>query len=143
MSGEPTVAFVCVQNAGRSQMAAAFANREKRRRGVDVRILTGGTDPADQVHPEVLEVMNERSIDLSDKRPREITAEGLASADVVITMGCSAGEVCPANFDGENRDWDLDDPDDRDLEAVRVIRDDIRRRVTILFDELEQDQDVG
>lgn len=134
---KPVVAFVCVQNAGRSQMATAFAEREQRRRSLDVQILTGGTDPADHVHTEVIDVMKEKGIDLSNRTPREILPDDLASADIVITMGCSAGDVCPANFTGDNRDWGLNDPDGQDLDSVRTIRDDIQRRVTHFFDELE------
>lgn len=132
------VAFVCVQNAGRSQMATAFAERERDRRGLedDVEILTGGTRPADHVHEEVVQVMREREIDLSEKTPREITSEELQETDYVITMGCSAQDVCPATWSGENRDWGLDDPDGRELDEVREIRDEIERRVSDLFDEL-------
>ncbi|UPV75574.1 low molecular weight phosphatase family protein [Halorussus limi] len=132
------VAFVCVQNAGRSQMATAFAERERERRGVSesVEIVTGGTDPADHVHEEVVEVMAERDFDLSDRTPREVTHEELQDCDYVITMGCSAEDVCPATWAGENRDWGLDDPDGRDLDAVRAIRDEIEGRVADLFDEL-------
>jgi protein-tyrosine-phosphatase len=135
----PSVAFVCVQNAGRSQMATAFAKRENQRRNMNVRILTGGTEPADRVHPEVVEVMNERGIDLSDNIPRRIKPEELHSCNLVITMGCEAEDVCPANYYGENRDWDLDDPHGKDLESVRSIRDDIKRRISILFDQLDGD----
>lgn len=134
-----TIAFVCVQNAGRSQMATAFARRENDRRETNVRIITGGTDPADEVHEEVVETMLERRIDLNDQKPRKIQSEELQSADYVITMGCSADDVCPANFTGQNRDWDLEDPDGKDPETVRSIRDDIKRRVNILFDELEEE----
>jgi arsenate reductase len=132
------VAFVCVQNAGRSQMAAAFAERERRERGVEeeIEVLTGGTRPADHVHDEVVEVMRERGIDLSSKTPREITFEEIRGADYVITMGCSAQDVCPASWGGVNRDWGLDDPDGRSLDEVRAIRDEIERRVAALFDEL-------
>ena len=132
-----TIAFVCVQNAGRSQMATALAERENSRRKTNVRILTGGTDPADHVHPEVVEVLEEKGIDRSETKPKEIQPEELQSSDVVITMGCSAENVCPANYAGESRDWDLEDPDGKELNEVRAIRDEINRRVTILFDELE------
>lgn len=131
-------AFVCVQNAGRSQMAAAFAERERDRRDAEhVEIITGGTDPADHVHDEVIEVMQEVGIDLSGRTPREVTSEVLQDCDYVITMGCSAEGVCLATWNGENRDWGLDDPDGRDLDVVRTIRDDIERRVAALFEELE------
>jgi len=135
------VAFVCVQNAGRSQMATAFAQRERERRNVEdaIDVLTGGTQPADHVHDEVIEAMREMDIDLSDRTPRDITPEELQDADIVITMGCSAQDVCPATWSGENRDWDLDDPHEQPIETVREIRDEIRSRVNELFDELDAD----
>lgn len=119
-------------------MAAAFAKRERDRRGVEnqLDVLTGGTRPADRVHDEVLTVMRERGFDLSDRTPREITVDEIREADYVITMGCSAQEVCPVAWSGESRDWGLDDPAGRNLDAVRGIRDEIERRVGALFDEL-------
>ena len=78
-------------------------------------ISTGGTDPAESVHEEVVEVMREKDVDLSDRTPREVTREELRDCDYVITMGCSAEGVCPATWSGESRDWGLDDPDGRDL----------------------------
>ena len=142
MSGIVGVAFVCVQNAGRSQMATAFAEREARERSLDwLEIVTGGTDPADHVHEEVVEVMAEEGIDLSEKTPREVTFEELQDCDYVVTMGCSAKDVCPATWSGENRDWGLDDPDGKDLDAVRAIRDEIESRVAALFDELEVERE--
>ncbi|MFC4549584.1 MULTISPECIES: low molecular weight phosphatase family protein [Halorussus] len=141
MSERVGVAFVCVQNAGRSQMATAFAEREVRERGLDwLDIVTGGTDPADHVHEEVVEVMAEEGIDLSEQTPREVTFEELQDCDYVVTMGCSAKDVCPATWSGENRDWGLDDPDGKDLDAVRAIRDEIESRVAALFDELEAER---
>lgn len=158
------VAFVCVKNAGRSQMAHAFAEREVRRRdgpregerrsreceegrrsrereegrrGLDdVELVTGGTDPADGLHENVIAVMREVGIDLSDRTPRAVTADELADADVVVTMGCSAEGVCPATWRGDARDWDLDDPHGTPVEATREIRDDVERRVDALLDEL-------
>ncbi|SFG92736.1 Protein-tyrosine-phosphatase [Halopelagius inordinatus] len=136
---EATFGFVCVQNAGRSQMSAAFAERERRRRGLEgrVEVRTGGTVPADAVHPEVVEVMREEDIDLSDRVPREVSEDELDSCDVVATMGCSTLEL---DADVEVRDWDLDDPHGRDVERVREIRDDIERRVAGLFDEYFADE---
>ena len=133
------VAFVCVQNAGRSQMAYAIAERERERRGAGDRIefVTGGTDPAEAVHPVVVEAMDQVGIDLSDRTPREITPEEVETCDVVVTMGCSAEGVCPATWRGDARDWALDDPHGRDLDAVREIRDEIESHVRALFDELE------
>ncbi|WP_135823462.1 arsenate reductase/protein-tyrosine-phosphatase family protein [Halorussus ruber] len=141
MSDGARVGFVCVQNAGRSQMATAFAEREARERGLEwLEVLTGGTDPADHVHEEVVEVMAERDFDLSGRTPREVTPQELQDCDYVITMGCSAKDVCPATWSGENRDWGLDDPDGRDLDAVREIRDEIETRVGELFEELERER---
>jgi protein-tyrosine-phosphatase len=132
------VAFVCVQNAGRSQMAAAFARRERDRREASERIeiLTGGTRPAERVHGVVVEAMRERDIDLGDRTPREVTPEELRAVDLVVTMGCSASDVCPATWNGESRDWGLDDPHERPIEEVRAIRDEVEERVVALFDEL-------
>ncbi|MFW6321061.1 MAG: low molecular weight phosphatase family protein [Halohasta sp.] len=132
------IAFVCVQNAGRSQMATAFAERARAELDAEgrIEIETGGTQPADHVHPEVVEVMKEKGFDLSDRVPRAVTPDDLRAMDLVITMGCSAEGVCPAAWNGESRDWDLDDPDGQGLDSVREIRDDIERRVDALFEEL-------
>lgn len=125
--------FVCVQNAGRSQMSAAFAERERARRGIeDLEILTGGTYPAETVHEEVVEAMAELDVDLSGREPREISTEELESCDVVATMGCSTLEL---DADVDVRDWDLEDPHGRSVAEVRAIRDEIEERVTALFDE--------
>jgi protein-tyrosine-phosphatase len=133
------VAFVCVQNAGRSQMSTAFAEIERDRRGLhgDVEILTGGTHPADHVHDEVVEIMRELDVDLSDRVPREITTEELASCDYVATMGCSTLELDADADDVDVRDWALTDPDGRSVEEVRAIRDEIEGRVSELFDGIE------
>ena len=132
--------FVCVQNAGRSQMSAAFAERERdlRELGDTLDILTGGTHPAERVHEEVITVMRERDIDLSDRTPREVSTGELESCDVVATMGCSTLELDAENVDV--RDWALDDPHGQDLDTVREIRDDIEQRVKALFDEFYPDE---
>lgn len=137
------VAFVCVENAGRSQMAAAFAARERARRGLEgaVDLRSGGTDPAAGVHGVAVEAMAEVGIDLSDARPREIARDELADADVVVTMGCSVDDVCPATWRGDARDWGLADPKGRSLAAVRPVRDEIETRVGALFDELQAAND--
>ena len=129
------IAFVCVQNAGRSQMSAAFAERERAERGLedDVEIVTGGTHPADHVHSEVVETMAEVGIDLSDRTPREVSTAELETCAVVATMGCSTLDL---DADTDVRDWALDDPDGRDPDAVRAIRDEIARRVAALFDDV-------
>lgn len=126
--------FVCVQNAGRSQMSAAFARRERARRGLEdeVEILTGGTDPADEVHPEVVDAMRELDIDLTDREPQAVSDKELNSCTVVATMGCSTLDL---DADVTVRDWALDDPHGQSVERVREIRDEIERRVSDLFDE--------
>ena len=131
-----TLGFVCVQNAGRSQMATAFAERERDRRGLEdsVEIITGGTHPAGSIHDEVVAVMQDHEIDLSDRVPREASTTELESCDVVATMGCSTLELDAEEIDV--RDWALTDPDGQDLDQVREIRNDIEQRVTDLFDEV-------
>ena len=131
-----TLGFVCVQNAGRSQMATAFAERERDRRGLEdsVEIITGGTHPADSVHDEVVAVMQDHEIDLSDRVPREVSTTELESCDVVATMGCSTLELDAEGADV--RGWALTDPDGQDLDQVREIRNNIEQRVTDLFDEV-------
>ncbi|WP_436906957.1 low molecular weight phosphatase family protein [Halosimplex marinum] len=143
-STDPTrIAFVCVQNAGRSQMSAAFAERERDRRGLDdrVEILTGGTRPADRVHGEVVDAMAEVGFDLTDRTPREISAEELRACDYVATMGCSTLDLGDAEGNVDVRDWALDDPDGQDGERVREIRDEIEKRVRALFDEFSDADD--
>jgi arsenate reductase len=139
MSERTTVAFVCVQNAGRSQMAAAFARREAAERELDgeVEVITGGTRPADHVHGEVVRAMQAVDIDVGERTPREVTVGELRDSDYVVTMGCSAEDVCPAGWAGENRGWELEDPDGKPPERVAEIRDEVESRVGALFDELE------
>jgi protein-tyrosine-phosphatase len=126
--------FVCVQNAGRSQMATAFAERERTDRGLEDRIaiVTGGTHPADHVYAGVADAMADLDIDISDREPRKVTTDELETCDLVATMGCSTLEL---DADVDVRDWALEDPHDRNAERVREIRDDVERRVEALFDE--------
>ena len=141
MSAEPVrVAFMCVRNAGRSQMATAFAERERAERDLTdrVAILTGGTDPAEHVHDVVVEAMGEVGIDLADREPRAITTAELESCDVVVTMGCSTLDLDADAAGVDVREWALADPGGQDLDRVRDIREDVRRHVRDLFDELEQ-----
>lgn len=119
-------------------MATAYAEREVEKRGLDVKIITGGTRPAEEVHGVVADVMEEEGFEIRDRTPREVTAEELADADYVVTMGCDASDVCPATFAGESRDWDLDDPGEATPEEVHEIRDEVRGRVSALFDEMEE-----
>jgi arsenate reductase len=136
-SAQIRIAFMCVQNAGRSQMSTAFAKRERERRNLDERvdILTGGTQPADHVHDQVIEIMDEVGFDLSENTPREISLAELQSCDYVATMGCSTLDVGEVGEGVDIRDWALEDPDGKDPERVREIRDDIEQRVADLFDE--------
>jgi arsenate reductase (thioredoxin) len=131
VSGPPTVLFVCVHNAGRSQMAAALLERLG---GDDVRVLSAGTHPAQEVHPGVLEAMREVGIDLDGRRPHRLEEAAVREADVVVTMGC--GDECPFHPGKRYEDWDLPDPAGQPLEQVRPIRDEIERRVRVLLDSL-------
>ncbi|MET9265774.1 arsenate reductase ArsC [Amycolatopsis sp. NPDC004079] len=127
----PEVLFVCVHNAGRSQMAAGLLHHHARGKVV---VRSAGSAPADTVNPAAVAVMAELGIDLSREFPQPLTAEGVRSADVVITMGC--GDACPV-FPGKRYlDWKLDDPAGLPVEQVRPIRDEIDRRVRALLAEL-------
>jgi protein-tyrosine-phosphatase len=128
---QPSALFVCVHNAGRSQMAAGFLAHLS---GGAVEVRSAGSMPADQINPTAVEAMLEVGIDIRDERPKVLTTEAVQASDVVITMGC--GDVCPI-FPGKRyEDWKLDDPAGQGIEAVRPIRDEIRARVLNLLDEL-------
>ena len=131
MSDTPEVLFVCVHNAGRSQMAAALLDHYADGR---VRVRSAGSVPADQLNPAVVDAMAERNLDISKEFPKPLTTEAVEAADVVITMGC--GDACPI-FPGKRYlDWELDDPAGLSVDAVRPIRDEIDRRVRALLAEL-------
>ena len=132
----PDVLFVCVRNAGRSQMAAALAAPLGRGR-VDVR--SAGSDPADAVHPEVIEVMREVGIDLEHARPKALQDAAIEAADVVVTMGC--GDACPVVPGKRYYDWDIEDPAGKTADEVREIRDEIADRVRDLLEELGVGED--
>lgn len=127
----PVVLFVCVHNAGRSQMAAALLDRHAAGR---VRVTSAGSTPADQVDPSVVQAMAEVGIDLSGEFPKPLAEEALASADVVVTMGCD--DACPIHPGKRYVDWDLPDPAGKTVDEVRPIRDEIDRRVIGLLSEL-------
>ncbi len=124
--------FVCLHNAGRSQMSQALFKRTAQGRHT---AASAGTTPAERVHPEVVTVMRELGIDLAGRHPQRLTAELAEPADVVVTMGC--GDECPYIPGKRYIDWDLEDPKDRPLDEVRATRDDIERRVRALVQELD------
>jgi arsenate reductase (thioredoxin) len=129
--GRPNVLFLCVHNAGRSQMAMGFLRHLAGDRAV---AWSGGAEPADEVNPAAIAAMRERGIDIATEVPRRWTEEVVRAADVVVTMGC--GDACPF-FPGKRYiDWELDDPAGRSVDEVRPIRDEIERRVRSLLDEL-------
>jgi len=131
MRERPSVLFVCVHNAGRSQMAAGYLTALS---GDAVEVRSAGSEPGDRVNPAAVEAMAEEGIDISGVRPTLLTTDAVQVSDVVITMGC--GDACPI-FPGKRyEDWALDDPAGQGLEAVRPIRDEIRQRVQALVDEL-------
>lgn len=130
-SGKPSVLFVCVHNAGRSQMAAAYLTHLA---GDEVEVRSAGSAPADQVNPAVVEAMAEEGIDISAEIPKVLTTDAVQASDVVITMGC--GDTCPVFPGRRYLDWALDDPAGQGVDAVRPIRDDIRERVENLVGEL-------
>jgi arsenate reductase (thioredoxin) len=126
-----TVLFVCLHNAGRSQMSQALFERAAAGRHT---ALSAGTTPGDRVHPEVVEVMRELGIDLADRKPKLLTQDLAEQADVIVTMGC--GDECPYIPGKRYIDWDLDDPKGGPVERVREIRDDIAQRVGGLVSEI-------
>ena len=134
MTGEtdrPEVLFVCVHNAGRSQMAAALLERAGAGQLV---VRSAGSEPAERLNPAVVEALAEVGIDVSHEFPKPLTGDAVRAADVVITMGC--GDACPVYPGKRYEDWELEDPAGKDLETVRRIRDDIAGRVEVLAAEL-------
>ena len=131
MADKPSVLFVCVHNAGRSQMAAAFLTHLSQG-AVDVR--SAGSEPADRVNPAAVAAMAEVGVDIATEQPKILTTEAVMASDVVITMGC--GYTCPFYPGKRYEDWVLEDPAGKGVDAVRPIRDEIRRRVENLLSEL-------
>ncbi len=131
MTDTPTVLFVCVHNAGRSQMAAGYLRHLA---GDRIQVLSAGSAPADAINPAAVEAMAEEGIDIARQQPKILTTDAVQESDVVVTMGC--GDECPF-FPGKRyEDWVLDDPAGQDVDAVRPIRDEIRSRVEALVTEL-------
>jgi len=131
MAAKPSVLFVCVHNAGRSQMAAALLTHLA---GDRIEVRSAGTEPAEQINPAAVAAMAELGIDITAARPKVLTGDAVQSSDVVITMGC--GDICPYFPGVSYRDWKLDDPAGQPLDAVRAIRDEIVDRVQALIIEL-------
>jgi len=129
---QPEVLFVCVHNAGRSQMAAGLV---KLRSGGNIHSRSAGSAPGDEINPAVVDAMAELGIDMSEEFPKPLTDEFVRAADVVITMGC--GDACPIYPGKRYEDWELEDPTGKDLATVRRIRDQIDSRVQKLVDEME------
>jgi arsenate reductase len=133
MTGKPSVLFVCVHNAGRSQMAAAWLRHLA---GDTVEVRSAGSAPADQINPAAIDAMREVGIDITDQTPARLTWDTAESSDVIITMGC--GDACPV-FPGKRyEDWKLTDPAGQPLDVVRQIRDDIKARVTDLLASIDR-----
>ncbi len=132
MADKPSVLFVCVHNAGRSQMAAAYLNHLS---GGQIEVRSAGSEPADKINPVAVQAMAEDGIDIATERPEILTHDAVKASDVVITMGC--GDTCP-NYPGKRyEDWELDDPAGQDIDHVRPIRDEIKRRIEHLVSELQ------
>jgi arsenate reductase len=131
VADRPEVLFVCVHNAGRSQMAAGLLAR---RAGNRIAVRSAGSEPADELNPAVVEAMRELGIDLAAERPKRLSDDSVRAADVVVTMGC--GDSCPVYPGKRYEDWELEDPAGKDLETVRRIRDQIAARVEVLAGEL-------
>jgi arsenate reductase (thioredoxin) len=131
MINKPSVLFVCVHNAGRSQMAAGYLSHLS---GGGIEVRSAGSEPADKINPVAVQAMAEEGIDITNEKPRILTTDAVKASDVVITMGC--GDACPYYPGKRYEDWTLDDPAGQDLDIVRRIRDEIRRRVEDLIAEL-------
>ena len=132
MPDKPSVLFVCVHNAGRSQMAAGWLRHLA---GDAVEVRSAGSLPGDRVNPAAVQAMAEVGIDISDQQPKVLTTDAVEASDVVITMGC--GDACPFYPGRRYEDWELDDPAGQTVDAVRPIRDEIRRRVDTLIASLD------
>jgi arsenate reductase (thioredoxin) len=133
--------FICVKNAGRSQIAAGFARRECKQRNLTdkIEVHSTGTHPVDEIPAVVVETMAERDIDISDQKPRLVELEELQSVDYLVRMGCYIAEFNPALYGVDSQEWTVADPNTDEQQHVRTIRDEIEQRVIALFDEIEAD----
>ena len=132
MADSPSVLFVCVHNAGRSQMAASYLSHLS---GGAVEVRSAGSEPADRINPVAVQAMAEEGIDITAEQPKILTTEAVRASDVVITMGC--GDTCPYYPGKRYEDWVLDDPAGQDIDTVRRVRDEIRGRVQQLINQLQ------
>lgn len=132
MADKPSVMFVCVHNAGRSQMAAAYLTHMSKG---TIEVRSAGSEPADRINPAAVKAMAEEGIDISAEAPKILTTDAVKASDVVISMGC--GNTCPFYPGKRYEDWELEDPAGKGIDAVRPIRDEIRRRVDKLISELQ------
>ena len=132
MADKPSVLFVCVHNAGRSQMAAGYLNQLS---GGRIEVRSAGSEPGDLINPVAVLAMAEEGIDIAAEQPKLLTTDAVKASDVVITMGC--GDTCPYYPGRRYEDWELDDPAGQDIQHVRPIRDEIRRRVERLISQLQ------
>jgi protein-tyrosine-phosphatase len=128
------VLFVCVENAGRSQMAEAFAKTYGKGK---LEAMSAGTMPAHEVNPRVVQVMREKGIDLSTNQPKLVTNQMVQEADMIIVMGCSASGFCPVSLLPKVKDWGIEDPKGKPIEKIREIRDEIENRVRLLINEVD------
>lgn len=128
------ILFVCVENAGRSQIAEAFANKYGKGKFI---VSSAGNKPADKVNPVVVEVLKEKGIDISMNKPKLLTFQMAQDSDLVVTMGCNDQGICPGPFFKPTIDWNLEDPKGKTIDKVREIRDDIENRVQRLIEENE------
>ena len=131
MTDKPSVLFVCVHNAGRSQMAAGWLRHLA---GDTVQVRSAGSEPADRINPAAVQAMREVGIDITDQTPAQLTWDAAEASEVIVTMGC--GDACPVVPGKRYEDWKLDDPAGKGLDAVRPIRDEIEQRVRALLDDL-------
>ena len=131
MTSKPTVLFVCVHNAGRSQMAAGYMRELSQGR---IEVLSAGSAPKDSINPVAVQVMAEEGIDIANQQPKVLTTEAVQESDAVITMGC--GDVCPFYPGKRYEDWVLEDPAGKDIDTVRRVRDEIKTKVEKLLSEL-------
>jgi arsenate reductase (thioredoxin) len=132
MADKPSVLFVCVHNAGRSQMAAGYLTHLADGK---IEVRSAGSEPADKINPVAVQAMAEEGIDITAEKPKILTTDAIKASDVVITMGC--GDTCPYYPSKRYEDWELEDPAGKDLNTVRCVRDEIRRRVQQLVDQLQ------